>query len=581
MRFNDLLRTVLANAGEGASAAITRWRQCVDLLAQYDVSGATSKPSISDQERNVVLSIIEEMRPQVALEQRIASIVELGSRLRSPALVRLLSQDHPSLVVAMMEVSRLTGEDWARIIPDLGPLARSVLRRRSDLAPIAQMALRQFGEIDMSLPTQGDADDHEEAEVEASEPVAPKERQRVPLYDNSSQIARLVERIERFKQIRGDVDAATSTPLPDPLTPSVENDASGPAVPDAAPAQFMFETDSAGLVQVIDGAPRAALRGLSISAPSLDNRFGVDGTTLGAFRHRAAFENARLILPDGLLAGEWRMDGEPHFDRISGRFLGYTGSARREQRYEQPVRSTAEAIQPEWNGLSAASMRQLIHELRTPLNAVQGYSEMIEAQILGPVPEAYRSMARSILEDARALIDTFDDLDIASRIVRGDVPQGSDSVDLVLAVRKVLASLDGDTGQVDLSVEQSVPLILGHGAHVERMLSHLMRAGIAALESQERLGIEIRNSAGRTAVTLTMTRPEGLRSIDEGKLLDGRYLIDDKLRGEGPALGLAFTLRLVLGIAQYLGGSFSITEETFRLRLNAMPVSGAGQENNA
>jgi signal transduction histidine kinase len=591
MRFNDLLRTVLANTGEGAGAAITRWRQCVDLLAQYDVSGARSGPVISPHERNVVLSIIEEMRPRVSLDQRIASVVELGSRLRSAALVRLLSQDHPSLVVAMMQEVRLTGQDWARIIPDLGPLARSVLRRRADLDPLAHAALRQFGEIDLSLPPhehQNDAGECPPTDVldltEQNElgTASSDDRQKAPAYDRSSQIGRLVERIERFKEERGERELPESDRSKEtPLTGSSEAPQEK-AQSAQAPDQFLYETDSFGLVQVVDKAPRAALLGLSISTPSVDSRQGVDGKTLGAFRHRAAFENARLVLLDGTLAGEWRIDGEPHFDRLSGRFLGYTGSARREQRYERPVRSSAETAESGWSGLSAASMRQLIHELRTPLNAVQGYSEMIEAQILGPVPDAYRDMAKSILTDARALIETFDDLDIASRIMRGDAAQCVAPVDVDAIIRSVIASLDVErAGRVDLTVEQGLPMIVGDRAHVERMLSHLVRTGLAALGNRERLTIDLNAAGIRNGVNLVVTRPVALQGIDENELFEHKYLVDDQLRGEGPALGLAFTLRLVRGIVRHLGGSFSVTAENFRIRLNAVPMSGAGQESKA
>src|SRR3546814_10553753 len=66
------------------------------------------------------------------------------------------------------------------------------------------------------------------------------------------------------------------------------------------------------------------------------------------------------------------------------------------------------------------SLRELIHELRTPLNAIMGFAEIIDHQFFGPVGVRYREIAQDIVADAQKLLGTFDDLDLASRIERGD-----------------------------------------------------------------------------------------------------------------------------------------------------------------
>ena len=69
MRFNDFLRTVLANMGDGSVATVTRWRQCIDLLAQYDVSGAGASDAtmLDDADRAAILLELEAMRPQLSV----------------------------------------------------------------------------------------------------------------------------------------------------------------------------------------------------------------------------------------------------------------------------------------------------------------------------------------------------------------------------------------------------------------------------------------------------------------------------------------------------------------------------------
>ncbi len=152
MRFNDLLRTVLAHGGEGHAAAVTRWRQCIDLVAQYDVSGARSAHGLSDEDAQAVFDVLADLCKRLGPEQRVASIIELGGRLRSARLCRFLAQDHPAVVTAVMTRARLMDEDWAAIIPAIGPLARSVLRRRADLGPMAHNALARFGPTGHDAP---------------------------------------------------------------------------------------------------------------------------------------------------------------------------------------------------------------------------------------------------------------------------------------------------------------------------------------------------------------------------------------------------------------------------------------------
>lgn len=578
MRFNDLLQTVLANMGDGSVATVTRWRQCIDLLAQYDVSGAEAANALSDADRQAVLDLIADMRIQISVEQRVTSVTDLGSRLRSPGLVRLLSQDHPSLVAAMMSHVRLTDEDWAAIIPDLGPFARSILRRRQDLGMQALAALQRFGSVDLTLtslvPSIDVASELRTADVipmpVANEPAGEEE---------PSQIGRIVAQIERFQDERqhrheDDPQLFTGQAAAEAILPAIDAVIEAPAPPPIN--EFTFETDGAGLFRAIAGAPRSAAAGLTIGAPALDSRQGADGTALGAFRRRAAFANARFAIGEGVLKGEWRISADPRFDRASGRFLNYAGTARRERPHEGLVKATSDI--GGWAGLSAGSTRQLIHELRTPLNAIHGYAEMIDAELAGPVSDDYRGMARQILADARSLIATFDDLDLASRIERGDDRAVLERIDPEQIVRAVVASFDQDGGApVDLTVQDMLPMIGGDRAQTERMLRHLFRAGCLALGEGERLFVMLAPNASIDSVHITMHRPVALRHVSDDALLDHGYLVDQKLR-DAPPLGIAFTFKLVRGIAMHLGGRFEITPDSFTVILPSEATAGSEQE---
>jgi len=581
MRFNDFLRTVLANMGDGSVATVTRWRQCIDLLAQYDVSGAGASDAtmLDDADRAAILLELEAMRPQLSVAQRVASVVELGGRLRSPGLVRLLARDHPTLVVAMLASVTLADEDWVAIIPDLGPLARSVLRGRGDLGPGAVAALQRFGSVDLSLTSLVPRDEAADmGEVAGPQPANDRDGAQV-----QSQIGRIMAQIERFTETRqqrwesAPASKASPSPAIQEATPADEQP------PPSLIRRFTFETDETGVIRSIIGAPRAAALGLSIGHAASDSRYGADGFALGAFRRRAAFEQARFTIGAGVLAGAWRLSATPHFDRATGRFLCYVGSARRERPDEALVRARRD---PAGTGaLSAASTRELVHELRTPLNAIHGYAEMIEAQLVGPVSSEYRDMARQILTDARTLVETFDDIDLAGRIEHGDDDRNGhgapEQIDLVTLIEAVARTFEPDgRARIDIAADRDLVMLRSDPVQLERMLAHLVRAGYGALADGEHLAIRLAPGGGGQSVEIMMRRPGALSNLPEDVLLDHGDQLDRTL-SPAPPLGLAFTLKLVGRIAVHLGGRFQMTPHCFTLILPTAPTVTQGRQDSA
>jgi signal transduction histidine kinase len=589
MRFNDLLRTVLANGGESTAAAVTRWRQCIDLVAQYDVSGARSAQRLSTEDAEAVFQVLGGLCKRLGPEQRVAAIVELGGRLRSKRICRFLAQDHPAVVIAVMNRARLVDEDWAAIIPSIGPVARSVLRRRDDMGPAALMALNRFGPTDFALPsasgsmTLSPAND-EPAQRSSDTAVAAHAPVHAPAHapvhaSETSDIRKIVERIERFTATRQQHDRAVADAAPLELVPEqVLTTAEEPV--DA----FTLETDAKGRFVHVEGVSRAAVVGLTIGEAALDGLSGADGQALGAFRRRAAFRDARFAIPAGLLEGEWRLSGEPRFDRASGLFQGYSVTARRELAHEQIVRISSAAANSaasgamDWSGLSATGARQLIHELRTPLSAIYAYAEMIEGQLVGPVSSEYRDIANQILSDARELVTTFDDLDLAGRIARDEGYNGADRVDMVTQLRSIVQRFaQAGSQRITLETCSGLPLVAGDREQIERMLTHLVRAGYAALGEHEPLVVRMRHLPITGTLSVALQRPVALREHSEAALLDHSSSIDQML-SEAPPLGLAFALRLVRGIAGRMGGQLLVSADAFELMLPASNLSETGRE---
>ena len=627
MRFNDLTQTILAVEERTGLAAATLWRQCVDMLAQYDRPGQAQLPQ---EDRVALVARLNDLRPELSEAQRIASVIELGSRLRSPALVEFFASDRPAVCAAAMARARLPDAIWPMLLSRLGPTARGVLRGRRDIGEETRLALEAFGSTDLVLGTRpslvsndlgeavvtdfasvsgsGDVEevapalldisplDTEAAEmllVQDEEPLVgtPVEQQPAPQDvgvtvggDERSQIRQLVERIERFTSAareRNRLLAAEGAPFPPLPEPELEQE------PELEPLDhFPFETDAEGTLVWVGEASRTALVGLSIAQPATPGDTGPDGHVAGAFARRSSFQHGRLLIGEGLYKGEWRLSAVPFFDPATGRFQGYRGQARRPLIHEVPhqIRSSVReaARQP-----SLDSMRQVIHELRTPLNAILGFAEIIEQQLFGPAGVHYREMATNILSDARRLMATFDDIDLAARSAASleeDSRSGGvgDVVDIEALMEKVVAHYAGQGGvaavPIRITGSADIPPALIEPVQGERMVQHLVRTLVSLTKEDEQVrgAIWFQPEGQADKLVIGFDRPARLAGLEEQDILDPGYGADGDWP-DGPLLGLGFSIRLVRSLAQGQGGALRIENERILLEL---PVAdrAAGHE---
>src|SRR3546814_19208926 len=71
-----------------------------------------------------------------------STVIDLGSRLRSPALIKFFAADRPSICAAAMTRAQLGDGLWPEIMGDLSPIGRGVLRNRTAMGPLPRRALR-------------------------------------------------------------------------------------------------------------------------------------------------------------------------------------------------------------------------------------------------------------------------------------------------------------------------------------------------------------------------------------------------------------------------------------------------------
>ncbi len=551
MRFDDMLATVMAQPCGSADDRVSLWRQLVDLFAQREDIAL-------DPEHIQAFALLDEWQADVPADIRMQAAHSLAGR-RIPAwLCAHFAEDSPEIARPVLLGVDLDPDDWIDLLPQMRGSSRALLRHRDDLAPEVTEALSQFGAADLVLERPATETAQPEADIleldQASAlPDLPKTQ--APT-GNIEQIRTLVDRIEAFRKSRDD---------------DLRHDEHQPA------SEFRFEAGPDGVIRWVEGAPRGPLIGQTIgfSADALD--FGVDGHAAGAFRQRAPFRDARLMVSgEGPASGAWRISAVPFFGENDGRFSGYRGMARRPRRDEDAAGPAPSTDGLFGSNLAPDSLRQLIHELRTPLNAIIGFSEMIDGQLLGPVSTIYRERAAGIAAEAVRLLQSIDDIDTAARAETDRLSFETEIVELPALLERLhdeyvkQAQMRGVT--LAVRIAQDISPLAADPIAVERMVERMLSSTVGLANAGETITVTCENSRTDKHVTVGFDRPKLLSGQQETALLDPGYSPDGDWP-DAPALGLGFALRLVRNIAEEVGGRLEIEAQKFVLHLPAKDAS--------
>lgn len=107
-----------------------------------------------------------------------------------------------------------------------------------------------------------------------------------------------------------------------------------------------------------------------------------------------------------------------------GQFLGYRGTGTDVTREHEYVERLHEAMVEAQAANRAKSrfLANMSHDLRTPLNAIMGFSEIMQAEIFGPVGHPrYAEYVRDVRTSATHLLELIDDLLDLARIESGRI----------------------------------------------------------------------------------------------------------------------------------------------------------------
>jgi signal transduction histidine kinase len=153
-------------------------------------------------------------------------------------------------------------------------------------------------------------------------------------------------------------------------------------------------------------------------------------------------------------------------------------------------------------------LANMSHELRTPLNAIQGYAQLIDLGIHGPVTDAQRETLARIDRAQRHLLGLVNDVLNFTRMGAGRVEYDVQAVDVADVVADVLPLVEPQLAQKQIAVEVrlSAPRAVDAGPPV-RVWADYEKLGQIFLNLLSN-AIKFTPSGGRVVVSFT-TRADG------------------------------------------------------------------------
>jgi signal transduction histidine kinase len=268
-----------------------------------------------------------------------------------------------------------------------------------------------------------------------------------------------------------------------------------------------------------------------------------------------------------------RISGKPVFAPDGG-FRGYRGAAR-------DITATVEAeialreakeIAEQGNRAKSEFLATMSHELRTPLNAIIGFSEVMMAEILGPLgSEPYRGYARDINASGKHLLDIINDILDLSKAEAGHIVLAEEAVDLVGVMTDAMRFVQPRADEAGVTLAflpaAELPLLHADPRKLKQILLNLLSNAVKFTPKDGRVElVATRDGEGRL-VAIVRDTGIGIAPEDIPIAFEPFRQVDNQLsrKYHGTGLGLPLTAAMVrlhgaeLKLESALGVGTSVT----------------------
>jgi signal transduction histidine kinase len=234
------------------------------------------------------------------------------------------------------------------------------------------------------------------------------------------------------------------------------------------------------------------------------------------------------------------------------------------------------------NGHKSQFLAHVSHELRTPLNAILGYTELIQDNIYGDVPDRIRATLSRIELNGRHLLGLINDVLDLSKIEAGSFDLAQTDYSMQEVVQAAVATVEPLAAEKKLVLKVIVPQGLPRAAGDERattqVLLNLLGNAVKFTETGE-VQLNVSASDGFFHITVTDTGI-GIAEADQKKIFEEFYQVEGvfSTKTGGTGLGLAISKRIVemqggrIEVQSSLGkgSTFSVTLPVRVTRAEAM-----------
>lgn len=204
-----------------------------------------------------------------------------------------------------------------------------------------------------------------------------------------------------------------------------------------------------------------------------------------------------------------------------------------------------------------AFFASLGHDLKTPLNAILGYAEIMQAELMGPIPKPYADYPSIIHESGTDLLLLVDDILDLARAEAGQPRLELEPVDLTASGESVIRQLTGQAERsgVTLKMKTAGEVWAEADARAVRQIwQNLVSNAVKYSDHGKTVTLETRLEGGAAQLSVT-DRGAGIAGADLARLTE------PFAQGTGAKPGTGLGLSVVRRFAELHGGILSITSK--------------------
>ena len=195
-------------------------------------------------------------------------------------------------------------------------------------------------------------------------------------------------------------------------------------------------------------------------------------------------------------------------------------------------------------------LANMSHELRTPLNAILGYTELIQDNIYGEVPEKIQEVLERLEQNGRHLLGLINAVLDLSKIEAGQLTLSLNEYSIGEVVQTVYTSVEALAAEKKLDLNLKVPpdlsIARGDEQRIAQVLLNLLGNAIKFTDAGE-VQVEVTEDFGKTFLVSVMDTGPGLSEADQKIIFQEFQQADgsNTRKKGGSGLGLSIAKKIV------------------------------------